>query len=131
VKAKTERYTICVDFDGVLHSYTSPWINAHTIPDKPVDGAIEWLFETIQKLDIVIFSTRCKTWRGRCAIRAWIKQHAQGLWYEPMGCRGIEEVKLSYKKLPALVYLDDRAMRFTGTFPTVNEIHQAKPWNKL
>lgn len=130
MKPKNERYRIAVDFDGVLHSYDSPWVNAHTIPDPPVTGAIEWLHEVIQKMDVVIFSTRCKTWRGRRAMRAWLKLHAQGLWNEAPGFRGIEDVTLSYEKPPALVYLDDRAIRFEGNFPTVSDIHRARPWNK-
>ncbi len=35
-KTPGERYTVAVDFDGVLHAYISPWVNAHTIPDPPV-----------------------------------------------------------------------------------------------
>lgn len=130
-KPQDQRYTVAVDFDGVIHRYDSPWINAHTIPDAPVDGAIEWLWFTMQKLDVVIFSTRCKTWRGRRAVRRWLKRYSDGRWYEyPGGGYGLEDVRLSYEKPPALVYLDDRAMRFEGTFPTVQQIHAAKPWNK-
>jgi hypothetical protein len=128
MKAKGERYTIAVDFDGVLHSYTTPWVNPHTIPDAPIPDAIEWLHRMVQKMDVVIFSTRCKTWRGRRAIRAWLARHAGNLYHEAPGMRGIEDVRLSYEKPPALVYLDDRAMRFTGTFPTPQEIHAARPW---
>lgn len=131
MKAKNERYTIAVDFDGVLHEYRTPWINAHTIADEPVNGAIAWLFYTIQKMDVVILSTRCKTWRGRRAIASWIKKHSGSLWWpSPETIYGLESVKFSYKKIPALVYLDDRAMRFEGTFPTVEQIHKSKPWNK-
>lgn len=130
-KPKDERYTVAVDFDGVIHEYSSPWVDAETIPDGPVAGAIEWLAETIQKLDVVIFSTRCKTWRGRRAVRAWLKQHAGMLWYpSPAASHGLEDIKLSYEKLSALVYIDDRALRFEGKFPSVTEIHQLKPWNK-
>ena len=70
------RYTVAVDFDGVIHSYLTPWKNAHTIPDPPVDGAIVWLWEILQSFDVVIFSTRCKSWRGRRAMRQWLKRYA-------------------------------------------------------
>lgn len=128
MKPSNERYTVAVDFDGVIHQYLTPWVNAHTIPDDPVAGAIEWLHTAIQKTDVVIFSTRCKTWRGRRAIRKWLQKHAGMLWNEAPGFFGLEDIRLSYEKPPALVYIDDRAWRFQGTFPTISQIHQAKPW---
>lgn len=126
----TKRYTVAVDFDGVLHRYDTPWIAPHIIPDEPVDGAIEWLITTIQKFDVVIFSTRCRTWRGRRAVRRWLREHAGACWNEGLGFPGLEEIRLSYEKPPALVYIDDRAWRFEGTFPTVQQIHNARPWHK-
>lgn len=129
-KPANERYTIAVDFDGVIHRYDSPWVNAYTIPDLPVDGAISWLWHIIQRFDIVIFSTRCKTWRGRMAVRKWLRKHAGNLYSESPGYFGIESVKLSHAKPPALVYLDDRALRFEGDFPSAKDIHRLRPWNK-
>ena len=122
--------TVSVDFDGVIHEYRTPWIAAHVIPDPPVEGAIKWLWETIQHFDVVIHSTRCRTWRGRRAIRRWRYEHSgEGWWYEGMGTRGIEDVELSYGKRPSLIYLDDRAVRFTGKFPSVRAIRGSVPWN--
>lgn len=129
MKKSNERYTVAVDFDGVIHQYLTPWVNAHTIPDGPIPGAIEWLVGAIQKLDVVIFSTRCKSWRGRRAVRAWLKKHSGMLWYDsPAASYGLEDIRLSYEKPPALVYIDDRGFRFEGVFPSVSEIHQLKPW---
>lgn len=127
----TDRYTVAVDFDGVLHSYTTPWRGAHVIPDEPVPGAIEWLHRTVQKFDVVILTTRGRWPWGRWAIRRWLKRHAGGLWYETMGARGIEDVTVSAIKTAALIYLDDRAVRFDGrNFPTPSEVHELRPWNK-
>lgn len=130
------RYTIAVDFDGVLHSYISPWTKPHEIPDPPVEGAIDWLRSMISHFDVVIFSTRCKTWRGRRAIRDWLWKYSgevyrdsRGMWedLDPLG-----GIRLSKTKPPALIYLDDRAVRFTGpdSWPTPDEIHRLWPWNK-
>lgn len=130
MKPDNERYTIAVDFDGVIHRYDSPWVNAHTIPDLPVDGAIRWLWEMLQKFDVVIFSTRCKTWRGRRAVRKWLREHAGNLYYETPGQIGIEDVRLSFNKPRALIYLDDRAVRFKGSFPSAHQVHNLRPWNK-
>ena len=37
--AAQRNYSIAVDFDGVIHSYTSKWVAADVIPDPPVSGA--------------------------------------------------------------------------------------------
>lgn len=141
-KAETQkRRTVCVDFDGVLHAYTTPWIDAHTIPDLPVPGAIEWLQRTISHFDIVIFSTRAKSKRGRDAMHDWIKGNAWEAYYAREGdsitldeagrVLNMNKIRFSYEKLPALIYIDDRAYRFDGTnWPSRNDIYSARPWNK-
>jgi hypothetical protein len=120
-KPADQRYTVAVDFDGVLHAYTTPWIDAATIPDPPVDGAIEWLHEISERFDVVILTTRGRTPEGCAAVLAWLEEH---------GAPAPELV--TAEKVPALIYLDDRAIRFEGpgSFPTVDAIHLARPWNK-
>lgn len=124
------RQTIAVDFDGVIHSYTSKWTTASEIPDPPVEGAIEWLHEMVQKFEVIIFSTRAETFAGQYAIKAWLKKHADGIWWPGPGYLGIEEVRITYKKEPAIVYIDDRGWRFEGKFPSAETILGLKPWNK-
>ncbi len=53
---------LCIDFDGVLHSYSSGWKGVDTIPDPPVDGAIEWLRALIDdpRFDPQVYSSRSK-----------------------------------------------------------------------
>lgn len=121
-KPAGERYTVAVDFDGVLHSYTSPWINAETIPDPPVPGAVEWLNSIWKDFDVVIHTTRGATPQGVAAVYQWLAVN---------GFCG--QIKLVTNiKPPALIYLDDRSYRFEGpgTFPSAEQIHRAKPWNK-
>jgi len=121
-KIEDERYTIAVDFDGVIHSYTSPWVNAETIPDQPVPGAIEWLREMGRHFEVVIHTTRGKTAVGQHAVKKWL--HENGLEW------GLAAV-VTAEKVAALIYLDDRAVRFDGTnWPSRTEVHQLRPWNK-
>lgn len=120
-KLPGERYTVAVDFDGVLHSYTSPWVDAETIPDPPVPGAIEWLARIARDFAVVIFTTRGKTPEGQRAVRHWLHEHG---WADGMNAT------VTADKPPALVYIDDRAWRFEGAFPTTADIHAACPWNK-
>ena len=70
---------LCLDFDGVLHSYRSGWQGPRTIPDAPVPGAIEFLAEALEVFDVHIFSSRSKFWGGRKAMHKWIVIHAVNL----------------------------------------------------
>lgn len=122
MKREGEKYTICVDFDGVIHSYTSPWVSPEVIPDPPVPGAIDWLNEIQSKFAVVIHTTRAVTPLGQAAVVEWLDAN---------GCLGAIEMMVTNTKEPALVYIDDRGYRFTGAnFPTAREIHEARPWNK-
>ncbi len=46
---------LCLDFDGVCHSYTSGWQGATTIPDKPVAGMWKFLEASIQHFMVTIY----------------------------------------------------------------------------
>ena len=123
--------TIAVDFDGVIHSYISGWRGAHVIPDLPVEGAIEWLDGLLLRFHVVIVSTRARTWRGRRAIRRWLRDHCKNAWLEHWTHPGFESIQVTAKKVPALVYIDDRAMRFEGEFPSTDALKDyAIPWTK-
>lgn len=109
---------MAVDFDGVIHSYTSPWIGPEVIPDPPVPGVMEWLAEMAEHFQVVVHTTRAKTPEGAAAVMWWIFDRS-GL-----------TLPVTAMKPTALIYVDDRAWRFEGRFPTKEEIHQARPWNK-
>lgn len=67
--------TICVDFDGVIHSYISGWKGAHVIPDPPVRGALEALVRLLDAgFEVAVFSSRSKSLRGRWAMKRWVRQ---------------------------------------------------------
>ena len=51
---KDERPSICVDFDGVIHNYTTKFEHPTIIPDPPVEGAIEWLSEVVQHFEVYV-----------------------------------------------------------------------------
>lgn len=114
----TYRPRIAVDFDGVIHSYSSPWEGPTVIPDDPVPGAIEWLNSLGDEFKLCILTTRAETEGGRAAVTLWLHAHGLSVPFE-----------VTCQKLPALMYIDDRAWRFTGAnFPSVQEIYAAKSW---
>ena len=114
--------SICVDFDRVLHSYTTPWAGTTVIPDPPNKGAFQWLTEVVQHYDVHIFSARCQDAHGVSAIVMWMRKH--GLTEEV-----IAKLHFPLGKQSALLYIDDRGFQFQGRFPTLEEIKAFKPWH--
>lgn len=121
--------TICLDFDGVIHSYTSGWKGPRKIPDPPVDGAIEFIHELlIEGWDVCIFSSRSGYWGGITAMRRWLATHSGNLW-DTMG-PSFCEVRFPWRKPAAMITIDDRALTFDGTWPTLDTLKAFKPWNR-
>lgn len=105
---------VSFDFDGVIHKYRNGWQDG-SIYDEPDEEVIE-LIRLLQKMGVPVFilSTRSdiqiKTW--------WESQNFD------IPCRIIEANELFWKdtevvgitnrKLPAQIYVDDRAYRYTG-----------------
>ena len=126
---KDQRKTVCVDFDGVIHSYTTPWQKPWIIPDPPVPGAIDFLLDLLcANYRVVICSARCNSWRGRRAVDAWLRKHSGNL-YDTMG-PSICEIEVTSRKPGAIVYIDDRALRFDGRWPGVESLANMRPWNR-
>lgn len=141
--------TLCLDFDGVLHSYTSGWQGARVIPDPPVPGAMEFLIRAVDLFDVCIYSSRSKNWLARWAMRRWLFQHLaetfmQEGWssVEPFTHHDVLEaaeddamevlmrIRFPWFKPAAHLTIDDRAWQFRGSFPSHGEILGFRPWNK-
>lgn len=130
---------ICVDFDGVIHSYSSGWKGVSVIPDDPVPGAIEWLESNLPVPEalggcfapphdgpiVQIYSSRSKSWVGRRAMKKWLIKNGLHPAYINDGI-----LKFPTKKPAAFLTIDDRAICFEGTFPSADEMLSFKPWNK-
>lgn len=126
---------LCLDFDGVLHSYTSPWAGADVVPDPPVKGSIEFLALAIRYFEVQIYSSRSHQPGGISAMREWlrhwlIKSHAT-VSIDDVN-RIEDQVKFPTEKPPAMVTIDDRALRFTGEWGDFDpqKLLKFKPWNK-
>lgn len=121
---------LCLDFDGVIHSYTSGWCDAHFIPDPPVPGAIAFLCDAIQAFEVHIFSSRSHQPGGREAMMSWLKYWAKKELASDTLTTLLSSVKFPESKPSAMVTLDDRAITFTGEWPDVSELRRFEPWNK-
>lgn len=117
------RRTLAIDFDGVLHSYASGWQGATSVPDPPVEGAIAWLTEAAERFDLAIWSVRTAHPGALEAMRAWLRAHG-------LPERVLERLRFPLAKPPAELYIDDRAYRFEGTFPSFDELATLEPWTR-
>jgi hypothetical protein len=117
---------LCLDFDGVIHSYTSGWKGADVIPDPPVPGAMAFIREAQEHFTVAIFSSRSNQPGGLDAMKRYIALNSEiGFLYDPIA--GLE---WPLEKPAAMVTIDDRALTFDGTWPAIDTLKSFKPWNK-
>ena len=130
---------ICVDFDGVIHSYDNGWQNGEIYGDV-VPGFFEWYLRTVEHFEIVIYSSRSKTDTGIIAMKQFIAgQYLKwaGNQYEtnptvPFGDDFMDSIVFAHEKPPAYLTIDDRAIRFDGKWNapelTVEAMKNYRPW---
>lgn len=102
-KANGTRSTIAFDFDGVLakHAPCPPVEN----PNPPVAGAlqfIEWLIKC--DYEVLVCSSRARFVGGVTGIQNWLAKF------------GFPALLVTGEKVCADLYIDDRALRFDGSW---------------
>lgn len=148
---------LVLDFDGVIHSYTSGWKGATVIHDPPVPGALEFVVKALNHFTVAVLSSRSHQWGGRRAMKQWLLGHLLATagsdfgdtprWWQDRIARTvfsdpwpdevrwaaecvIKEIRWPLFKPAAMVTIDDRAMTFTGQWPALEAVAGFKPWNK-
>lgn len=107
--------TICLDFDGCMNLY-----KGYNGPDQlylPAPGVEKFLKELNKRTDdLVIFTARDKN-------KVWEWLHKYGL--------EVYVNNVTNTKIPAILYIDDRAIKFNGNFQeTIQEVKEFKVhWN--
>lgn len=92
--------TICLDFDGVMNTYDG-WKGEHEL-FEPRPGLAEFL----GRLKDAGFEVAVNSTRPAEMILAWLGRHGLG---------GLVKT-VTDRKPPAVAYLDDRGVCFTGDF---------------
>lgn len=115
--------TISVDFDGVLHSYEHGWLDGSIYGDL-LPGAVQGLSRLMQRYAVFVHTTRSPAQVARwieeqtghgieCTTRIhplvpiWWPGRVNAFW----NVQGV--LLVTRRKLPAVAYVDDRALRFT------------------
>lgn len=124
--------TICIDFDGVIHSYDRGWQDGEIYGDV-VPGFFEWAREAGHKFRLVIYSSRSKDPELLEAMQVWLAtQHR--IWAVPgLANYGWPFIEFAHEKPAAFLTIDDRAIRFDGKWDAFelqpDKLISFKPWN--
>lgn len=118
--------TICIDFDGVIHSYTSGWKGIDVVSDPPNTGSFAALTEYVKHFDVCIYSSRSKDKHGVESMKRWFAEYG---WPQD-GEGNLIGLRFPVEKPAAFITIDDRCICFDGKFPGTEEIKTFKPWNK-
>ena len=104
-----ESKNVCIDFDGVIHDNYDGFGDG-TIYGPIIEGSSEAIKKLAQKYNIIIFTAKAKPDRplingktGAELVRDWLDKHGLGQYVK----------EITSEKPRALVYIDDKAIRFT------------------
>lgn len=143
--------TIAIDFDGVIHKYSKGWHDG-TCYDEPVEGVFDAISHFFRcGYSVFIFSTRkpkeIKKWIDKYIMETTFvrgdatQDPGPDFDYPTYGFKSEiismftkfwnkkNVLGITRRKLPALVYVDDRALKFNGVWrETVSEIENFKTY---
>lgn len=107
---------IALDLDGVLNPNLT-----ESLTEKPVPGAQQFVRRLMKEgYEVVIFTHRAVEPDGALETMEWLRKH------------DFPQLPVTAVKPAAILYLDDRCMRFEGDFDVVMDfIHDEQatlPW---
>ncbi len=123
---------ICLDFDGVIHSYERGWQGGE-IYGSMIPGFLAWSIEAQTKFELVIYSSRSKDLSQIAAMIAWMLHQVSGRMMPNEINNWMAGFTFSREKPPAFLTIDDRAIQFTGNWASpelrMEDLLAFKPWN--
>lgn len=133
-RPKVKVYRIACDFDEVIHQGTTLFTTPSEISDPPFPGAFDWIRQLLDEgLTFIVHTCRLSHWspsnpylfhelgeQVEEALRGWFLHHG-------MSQHHVDQIHFwrHVGKPSADVYIDDKAWRFHGVYPTVEELRDA------
>ena len=114
-----ELVNLGIDFDGVIHKNSKGYYDG-TIYDEPIEGVHEALKTLSNKYTLILFTTKAKPDRGLINGR-----HTVELIWERLKKHNLDQYisKVTSEKPRAVVYIDDKALRFTSWDKCLNDLN--------
>lgn len=121
--------TLCLDFDGVIHSYEDGWQEG-VIYGTITPGFFDWAEEAAKTFKLVVYSSRSKDPLLFKAMKRWLINQYND-WAVKQDEGDIFTFEYAFEKPPAFLTIDDRAICFNGDWSKLkpSELIQFKPWN--
>ena len=128
----TKMPILCVDFDGVIHSYHKGWQNG-VIYGTVTPGFFEWAEEAAKLFRLVIYSSRSSSEEGKTAMAFWLFEEFR-VWCVATGrdpTMASFPVEYASQKPAAFLTIDDRAVTFQGHWSALDpqRLLEFRPWN--
>ncbi len=109
-----KRKTILIDLDGVLNTYDGNY-SENYIPEVK-KGAKEFIKKLNKDYDLILFTTR-----NSLEATKWLIENKIDKYFK----------NVTNVKIPAYIYLDDRAIKFSGDYQnTIKQIEDFKVYWK-
>ena len=112
---------LCVDFDGVIHSYEKGWQGGR-LYGTVTDGFFQWLDQATNHFRVVVYSSRSADEEMVEEMKLWLARQNGGI--VPYG------LEFASSKPPAFLTIDDRALTFKGDWGEFDplKLRDFKPW---
>jgi len=135
---------ICIDFDGVIHSYENGWQDGE-IYGIVIPGFFEWLDRAKDHFQCVVYSSRSKADDGVAKMQQWIANEWMRIVVNDRtnqkladlssySWHPLDSLEFAFTKPAAFLTIDDRCIRFTGDWTESNlapeNLKRYVPWNK-
>lgn len=126
---------LCIDFDGVIHSYEKGW-QGGDLYGSVVPGFFEWAEKASKHFKLVVYSSRSKSPTLLLRMQMWLAWQQKD-WVANGGQFESDEpvvLEFAHEKPPAWLTIDDRALQFKGDWSapelSPESMRAFRPWTQ-